>query len=201
MPAGPSAKSAALVVGPLGGHDMGAGHEFGRAQLDGGILGEVEDLDEVELGAEYVVGVVMPALRGHGALDVVMAGQDGQAEVAPQERAHDADDMGVEQDVLNEPVFEKDGARFVGGADAVEVGLGEAVGNVAGVGRDLAFEIVAGAAVDLVGNDALQQQMAFAAEFEHLRVGQGWFAVAGVIGFVVDHCALLGGIDVRINLA
>ena len=103
--------------------------------------------------------------------------------------------------MLDEPVFEEDGARFVGGADAFEVGLGQACGDVAGVGGDLAFEIVAGALVDLVGHDALEQQMAFAAEFEHLRVGQGGFAVAGVIGFVVDHWALLGGFPVPVNLA
>ena len=99
---------------------------------------------------------------------MVMAGEHGQPEVAAQQGAHDADDVGVEQDVLDVPVLEEDGTGRVGEADPFEVGLGHAVGHVAGVGRDLAFQIVAGAAVDLVGDDAPQQQMAFAAEFEHL---------------------------------
>ena len=62
-------------------------------ELDGRVLGEVEDLDEVELGAEDVIGVVMPALGRHGALDVVVAGEHGQTEAAAQQRAHDADDL------------------------------------------------------------------------------------------------------------
>ena len=98
---------------------------------------------------------------------MVMAGEHGQTEVAAQQGAHDADHVGVEQDVLDEPVLEEDGTGRVGEADPFEVRLGHAVGHVAGVGRDLAFQIVAGAAVDLVGDDAPQQQMAFAAEFEH----------------------------------
>jgi len=168
---------------------VGTGHELGRAEFDRGILGEVEDLDEVELGAEDVVGVVMPALRRHGALGAVEAGEDGQADIAAQQRAHDADHLWVEKDMLHEPVLEEDGAGRDGETHALKVGLGEAVGDVAGVGQDFAFEIVAGAAVDFVGNNTLQQQMAFAAEFEHLRIGQRRFAVEGVTGFVVDHCA------------
>ena len=94
VPAGAVGEEPALVVGALGGHDVGAGHQLGRAEFDRGILGEIEDLDEVELGAEDMVGVVMPALRGHGTLDVVVAGENGQAEAAAQKRAHDADDVG-----------------------------------------------------------------------------------------------------------
>ena len=180
VPGGAVGKDAALVIGAPGGHDVGAGHQLGRAELNRGVLGEVEDLDEVELGAEDVVGVVMPVLRGHGAFGKVLTGEDGEADVAAEQRAHDADDLRIEQDVLNEPVLKKDGAGRNGEADALDVGFGHAVGHVAGVGRDLAFEIVAGAAVDLVGDGAAQQQMAFAAEFEHLRVGQGRFAVEGV---------------------
>ena len=161
-------KDAALVIGTLGGHDVGAGHQFGRAEFDRRILGEVEELDEVELGAEDVVGVVMPVLRRHGTFNTVEAGEDGQTDVAAQQRAHDADDLRIEQDVLDEPVLEEDRAGRVGEADVFEVGLGHAVGDVAGIGRDLAFQIVAGTAVDLVRHDAPQQQMALAAEFEHL---------------------------------
>ena len=78
----------ALLVGAFRGRYVGAGHQFGRPQFNRRILGEVEDLDEVEFGAEDVVGVVMPTLGRHGALDIVMAGQNGQAEVAsPAARA------------------------------------------------------------------------------------------------------------------
>ena len=125
----------ALVVGALRGRYVGTGHQFGRPQFNRRILGEVEDLDEVELGAKDMVGVVMPTLGRHGALDIVMAGQYGQAEVAAQQRAHDADHLWIEQHMLNEPVFEEDGARLVGGADPFEVGLAHAVGDVAWVGR------------------------------------------------------------------
>ena len=65
----------------------------------------------------------------------------------------------------------------------------------------LAFQIVAGATVDLIRHNAPQQQVALAAEIEHLRVGQRRLAVACVIGFVVDHFALLGGIGVPVNLS
>ena len=117
------------------------------------------------------------------------AGEDGQANVAAQQRAHDADHLWVEKDVLHEPVLEEDGAGRDGEAHALEVGLGQTVRDVAGVGRDPAFEIVAGATVNLVGDDAEQQQVAFAAEFEHLRISQRRLAVEGMTGFVVDHCA------------
>ena len=82
-----------------------------------------------------------------------------------------------------------------------EVGLGHAVGDVAGVGRDIAFQIVAGAAVDLIRHSAPQQQVALAAEIEHLRVGQRRLAVACVIGFVVAHLVLLSGFGVPANLS
>ena len=146
---------------------MGAGHQFGRPQFNRRILGEVEDLNEVEFGAEDMVGVVMPMLRRHGTFYMMVAGKHGQTGMAAQQGAHDADHLWIEQHVLNEPVLKEDRAGRVGEANVFEVGLGHAVGDVAGVGRDLAFQIVAGAAVDLVRHDAPQQQMTFAAEIEH----------------------------------
>ena len=75
----------ALVIGALRGRYVGAGHQFGRPQFNRRILGEVEDLNEVEFGAEDMVGVVMPALGGHGTFDMVVAGKHGQTGMAAQQ--------------------------------------------------------------------------------------------------------------------
>ena len=111
----------ALVIGALRRRYVGAGHQFGRPQFNRRILGEVEDLDEVEFGAENMVGVVMPTLGRHGTFDIVVAGKHRQTDSGgPSKRPHDADHVGVEQHMLNEPVLEEDGTGRVGEADPFE---------------------------------------------------------------------------------
>ena len=78
-PGGAVAEEAALFLVARGALDVSAGDEFGRAHFDGGVLGEVEDFQKAQLGAEDVVGVLVPALRLGGAFDPVVAGEDWQA--------------------------------------------------------------------------------------------------------------------------
>ena len=78
-----------------------------------------------------------------------------------------------------------------GKADAVEVGLGQAVGDIARVGWNIAVEPSTGALVDLVGYNAFEQEMAFAAEFEDLGIGERRLAVKGALAWVVVHGRLL----------
>ena len=105
--------------------------------------------------------------------------------------------MGIEQDVLDEPVLQEDGGRLVGKADAVEIGLGQAVGDVARVGWNIAVDPSTGALVDLVGHDAFEQEMALAAEFENLGVGERRLAVKGALAWVVVHGRLCGSVVMR----
>ena len=79
----------------------------------------------------------------------------------------------------------------MGKADAVEVGLGQAVGDIARVGWNIAVDPSTGALVDLVGHDASEQKVALAAEFEDLGVGERRLAVKGALTWVVVHGLLL----------
>ena len=106
-----------------------------------------------------------------GAIEILAAAPDQlvqQADVAAEQRTHDAGDLRVQQHALDEPVFEHDDARLVRAADALDVGHRHAGWHPRWVGWQAPFEIVDGALIDFWRHDAFQQQMSVAAESDDL---------------------------------
>ena len=65
--------------------DVGLRHELRRTQFERRILRKVEHLEKIELRTKYSIRVLMPALRRLWTLDAVVAGDDRQTDIAPQQ--------------------------------------------------------------------------------------------------------------------
>ena len=133
-----------------------AGYHLRWPHLDGGVLGVVKDLQIIQFGAELEIAIDVPTADVERRLDTVVAHQHRQVKVGAQERSHRAGGDRVADDALLEPVFGEDAGRFV---EVVFVAV---------------FDTQV---VDLLGDHALQQQIAVFAEVEDLGVGQGCGAV------------------------
>ena len=92
---------------------VGSWEEFGGAHFGWGVLGVVEDLEVVDFGAPFGAAVSVPFLCGLGAFDAVAAHEDGESEFLSEEAAYGACNLGLADDVLDEPVFVEDVARLV----------------------------------------------------------------------------------------
>ena len=101
----------------------------------------------------------MPLLRGLGALDAVAAHEDRQAEVTTEQAADGARRIRLADDILDEPVLIEYVAGLV--VDGAGIRLDE-------LDRPL---------VDLLGDDAGEQQVAVLAEVDNAELVEAWRAV------------------------
>ena len=136
-----------------------AGQQLRRAHLGRGLLRVVEDLEVVDLRSPLGAAVAVPLLRGLRALDAMAAHEDRQAEVASQQAPDRARRIRLADDVLDEPVLIEYVARLV--VDGAGVRLDE-------LDRPL---------VDLLGDDAGEQQIAVLAEVDDAELVEAWGAV------------------------
>ena len=136
-----------------------AGEQLSRAHVRRGVLRIVEDLEVVDLRPPLGAAVAVPLLRGLRALDAVAAHEDRQTEVAPQKAPHGARRFRLADDVLDKPVLIEYVARLV--VYRAGVRLDE-------LDRPL---------VDLLGDDAGEQQIAVLAEVDDAELVEAWGTV------------------------
>ena len=134
---------------------------------------------------------MVPALgRARNRDAAVVADEHREGDVLAEQAAQRPRHVRLQQYVLDEPILEEDCGRLVCLADACHVFLGHAVGNEGGVGDGLALEPLAGALVDVLRDDAREQQAARAAELQDLRGEVGW---GGKVGWGVEEPRERGG--------
>ena len=134
---------------------------------------------------------MVPALgRARNRDAAVVADEHREGDVLAEQAAQRPRHVRLQQYVLDEPILEEDCGRLVCLADARHVVLSHAVGDEGGVGDGLALEPLAGALVDVLRDDAREQQAARAAELQDLRGEVGW---GGKVGWGVEEPRERGG--------